>query len=113
MAADMLKNGLLKKEGDKLIVQLPVMKNEVYDKICEMLYNELKELAEAFADNISDDIEKMLLPYVRKDLMSNFIYWDMLMFFMLTGALVYYCWNDYLAQPDDYSKSAAGLYILR
>ncbi len=113
MAADMLKNGLLKKDGDKLIVQLPVMKNEVYDKICEMLYNELKELAEEFADNISDDIEKMLLPYVRKDLMSNFIYWDMLMFFMLTGALVYYCWNDYLAQPDDYSKSAAGLYILR
>lgn len=112
IAADLLKNGLLKKVDSKLIVQLPVMKRESYEKICELLYYELKELAEEFADRVSEGVEKMLFPYVRKDLMSNFVHWDMQMFFQLTGALFHYCWNDYLAKPDDYSTSAAGLYIL-
>lgn len=112
IAAELLKNGLLKKEDSKLIVQLPVMKRESYEKICELLYYELKELAEEFADRVSEGVEKKLFPYVRKDLMSNFIHWDMQMFFQLTGALFHYCWNDYLAKPDDYSISAAGLYIL-
>ena len=112
MAAEFLKNGLLKKDGNKLIVCLPVMKHSVYEKICETIYFELEKLAEEFANSVSNEIEKMLLPYVRKDLMSNFIYWDMLMFFQLTGALAEHCWDKALAQPEDYSKSAAGLYIL-
>ncbi|MBQ7782397.1 MAG: sigma-70 family RNA polymerase sigma factor, partial [Oscillospiraceae bacterium] len=90
MAADMIKNGLLKMENGRLMVQFPVMKYEIYEKICEMLYYELKDLADEFADRISENVEKMLLPYVRKDLMSNFIYWDMRMFFQQTGALFYH-----------------------
>ena len=77
-----------------------------------MLYYELKDFADEFADRISENVEKMLLPYVRKDLMSNFIYWDMRMFFQQTGALFYHCRNDHLKLPEDYSHSAAGLYIL-
>lgn len=115
IAAELLKNGLLKKADSSLIVQLPIMKRETYEKICEMIYNEIKALAEEFADSISNGVEKMLLPYVRRDLMSSFIHWDMQMFFQPTGTLFYYCRNDrsdILAIPDDYSTSAAGLYIL-
>lgn len=112
IAAELLKNGLLKKVDSKLIVQFPVMKREIYEKICELLYYELKELAKEFADRVSEGVEKMLFPYVRRDLMSNFVHWDMQMFFQLTGALFHHCWNDYLTKPDDYSTSAAGLYIL-
>lgn len=113
IAADLLKNGLLKKTEKGLTVQLPVMKREIYEKICEMLYRELQELAGEFADTVSEGVKKMLLPYVRKDLMSNFVHWDMQMFFQPTGALFYHCWNNCLAKPDDYSTSAAGLYILK
>ena len=81
--------------------------------ICNLISTEIKDLAEQYADKVSAGVEKILLPYVRKDLMSNFIHWDMQIFFKQLGALFYYGWNDYLAEPEDYSKSAAGLYILR
>ncbi len=112
MAADFLKNGLLKKENDRLIVQLPILRREIFNEICDLIYAEVKSLAEEFADKVGAGVEKILLPYVRKDLMSNFIHWDMLMFFRRTDSLFRYGWDKALAQPEDYSKSAAGLYIL-
>jgi len=112
MAADFLKNGLLKKENDKLIVQLPIIRREVFNEICDLIYNEVKLLAEEFADKVGASVEKILMPYVRKDLMSNFIHWDMSVFFQRTDTLFRYGWDRALAQPKDYSRSAAGLYIL-
>ncbi len=112
MAADFLKNGLLKKEDDKLIVQLPVIKREIFNEICDLIYEEIKPLAEEYADKAGESIEKILLPYVRKDLMSNFIHWDMLALFQRTDTLFRYGWDKHLAQPEDYSTSAAALYII-
>lgn len=113
MAADFVKNGLLKKGNDKLIVQLPILKREIFNEICDLIYDEIKPIAEEFADKVSAEIEKILLPYVRKDLMSNFIHWDMSVLFQRTDTLFRYGWDKALAQPEDYSKSAAGLYIIR
>lgn len=113
MAADFVKNGLLKKENNKLIVQLPILRREIFNKICDLIYDEIKPIAEEFANKVSTGIEKMLIPYVRKDLMSNFIHWDMSVIFQRTGTLFRYGWDKALAQPEDYSKSAAGLYIIR
>lgn len=113
MAAEFLKNGLLKKENDRLIVRLPIFKREIYGEIYHLISTEIKPLAEEFADKVSTNVEKLLLPYVRKDLMSNFIHWDMRVFLKQTGSLFYYGWGKSLTKPEDYSKSAAGLYILR
>lgn len=112
MAAEFLKRGLLRRSGDELIVQLPVISSKTLGTIKGIISSEMKELAYEYADIVGEGLEKRLLPYVRKDLMSNFIYWDMQMFFQQTGALFAYGWNEYLAQPEDYSKSAAGLYIM-
>ena len=111
-AAEFLKNGLLKKESDKLIVQLPIMKIEVHSKIWCMLRDELTPLAEEYADFVSGKVEEILLPYVRRDLMSNFVHWEMSQFFEPKNELFYYGWDKHLAQPEDYSTSAAGLYII-
>ena len=78
-----------------------LIRDEIYGFACE------------YADIISQGIEEKLLPYVRKDMMSNFVYWDMHMFFKPTGILFHYGWDDLLEQPEDYSKSAAGLYIMK
>lgn len=112
MAADFIKNGLLKKENDRLIVSLPIFRREIYNQICELVSEKIKPIAEEYADKVAKGVEKMLLPYVRKDLMSNFIHWDMQMFFQQTSSLFYYGWDKSLLQPEDYSKSATGLYIL-
>ncbi|MGN0633766.1 MAG: hypothetical protein ACI4JW_07830 [Oscillospiraceae bacterium] len=94
---------------DYLIWILCVAASNCFGKASKEHY--LEKYKGKFADRVSEGVEKMLFPYVRKDLMSNFIHRDMQMFFQLTGALFYHCWNDYLAKPDDYSTSAAGLYI--
>lgn len=112
-AADFLKNGLLKKDGAKLIVQIPIWKNSVFEQMEGLIRDEIYGFACEYADIISQGIEEKLLPYVRKDMMSNFVYWDMHMFFKPTGILFHYGWDDLLEQPEDYSKSAAGLYIMK
>jgi len=113
MAAEFLKNGLLKKEDNRLSVQLPIFNQETHQKIQDILREELKEIAEEYVELISEGIKEILLPYVRKDLMSCFVNWDMHCFFEPKRALFYYGWNDFLAQPEDYSTSAAGLYIIK
>lgn len=112
-AADFLKNGLLKKEGERLIVQLPIFNREVYDELRSIVKSEIEGLAREYANIIGEGVEKRLMPYVRKDVMSNFLYWDMRMFFKIIGALFHYGWDKHLALPEDYSRSAAGLYLIK
>lgn len=111
-AAEFLKNGLLEKEGERLIVQLPIFSKEVRGKMFDIVRAEMKELAGKYADTVGEGIEKRLMPYVRKDLLSNFLNWDMRMFFQVIGGLFWYGWDKHLALPEDYSRSAAGLSLL-
>lgn len=111
-AADFLKNGLLEKEGDKLTVQMPIFSRAVHNEFCEIIMTEIEGLAAEYANIIGGEVENRLMPYVRKDMMSNFLHWDMRMFFQITGALFHYGWDKHLALPEDYSRSAAGLYLI-
>ena len=113
MAAGLQKNGLIRKVKNKWIVQIPIFSREVYNKIDGLIMEKMKDIAEAYADQVSQEVAQILLPYVRKDLLSNFAHWDMRIFLQQMGALFYYGWDTQLAQPDDYSCSAAGLYIIR
>lgn len=115
MVAEFIKNGLVKKTEDGLKVLLPIFKREIFLEICEIVKEAIGDFAFEFSEIVSDKVENLLLPYVRKDLMSNFIYWDMRMFFQPITYLFYYGMyeSDYLAIPEDYARSAAGLYILR
>lgn len=112
-AADFLNKGILKKDGDRLVVQLPIFTRTIERKIWRLVYDAMAELALEYAEIVGNAVEEMLLPYVRKDLMSNFIHWDMRMFFQGIGELFYYGWDSVLEQPEDYERSAAGLYIVK
>lgn len=111
-AARFLEHGLLKKENGGLRVRLPIMGREKgYNTIWWLIREEIEGYAREYADLVGAGVEERLLPYVRKDLMSNFIYWDMYSFFQNTGGLFWYGWSEALALPEDYGKSAAGLSI--
>ena len=115
MVAEFIKNGLVKKEQDSFRVMLPIVDSKVALDIQCMINDALHQLSEEYARLVCEQVEAMLLPYVRKDLMSNFIHWDMGMFFQPTSYLFYYGLqeSDYLAKPEDYSCSAAGLVIIK
>ncbi len=111
-AAQMLERGLLKKERDGFAVQLPIFSKDTYNKIAAMIRDATQDLAYAYADLVGEAVENELLPYVRRDQMSNFIHWDMTMFFRQLDSLFYYGWDTVLAQPEDYGTSAAGLCVI-
>ncbi len=113
MAAQLQINGLLRKENDKLIVQMPIFEREIYNQVDQLIVKNMKDIAHAYADKVGQAVAEILLPYVRKDLLSNFAHWDMRIFLQQMGALFYYGWDTQLAQPVDYSRSAAGLYIIK
>ncbi len=114
-AAKFIEHGLLKKYDGGLKVMLPLINRDVFDIITTLIENAVRKDAEEFSDCVGERVEKILLPYVRKDLMSNFIHWDMRMFFQPTGYLFYYGAEeeDVLYKPEDYEHSAVGLFITR
>lgn len=115
MAAVFIKNGLLEKTDNGLKVMLPIFSRETcYSRIQGIVSEALRDTADEFQKIIGKKAEEILLPYVRKDLMGNFIYWDMLQFFQPIGYLFYYGMyeSECLAIPEDYSRSAAGLCII-
>jgi len=114
-AAQMISRGLLEKDGNGLRVMIPVIDRKVSDEIHALIKNVIQSDAEEFAGLVGSEVEKTLLPYVRKDLMSNFIHWDMRMFFQPMKEMFYYGMHksDDLLIPKDYSRSAAGLYIMK
>ncbi len=113
--AEFIKNGLLKKTENGLEVQLPVFTSEVHAEIRRLVKEALHDVICEYATLIGSEIEQMLLPYVRKELMSTFVHWDMSVFFGCGGSLFYYGMkeSDDLLLPEDYSRSAAGLYLLK
>lgn len=115
IVAEFIKNGLVEKVGNELKVLLPIFTREVFAKITDLVREAVRDIAYEFSDIVAEKVEKLLLPYVRKDLMSNFIYWDMKMFFQPIPSLFYYgiYESKYLEIPENYECSAAGLYILR
>ncbi len=114
-AAQMIRRGLLEKDRNGLRVTIPIIDQKTVEKIHALIENVIRNDAEEFAGLVSSEIEKILLPYVRKDLMSNFIHWDMRMFFQPLNELFYYGMHksDDLMIPKDYARSAAGLYIMK
>lgn len=61
--------------------------------------------------------EKLLLSPAKGKYLSNCCVFPkqsyMRMFFQITGALFHYGWDKHLALPEDYSRSAAGLYLMK
>lgn len=114
IAADFIKNGILTKTDSGLKVMMPIFSTEVSHKIDEMIQKAVEPIAKETVELIADKVEKILLPYVRKDLMSNFIHWDMRMFFQPINVVMYYGLyeSDYLSKPEDFERSAAALWLM-
>ncbi len=114
-AAVFIEHGLVKKTENGLKVLIPIMSNDVYAKITEIIRKNIKPLAEEYGKEAGGVFVDMLLPYVRKDLISNFLYWDVGTRMQEIPALFYYGIEEgkTLKLPQDYSRSAAGLLLTK
>lgn len=112
--AELLKNGLLVRTNYGLRVTLPIMNRNTANAIIEIIRTAVSPIAEEYEKFVTEKIEKIILPYVRRDLMSNFIHWDMQMFLQPTRILFYYGLyeSEYLSRPENFHTSAAALWII-
>jgi hypothetical protein len=112
-AAFFISKGVIIKDGEKLIVNIPIMTYECDDKIRHWFSDLLQPLVEKYVDNVSAMAEKIIRPLIREDLLEEYAHWILGgVFFPLSYV---FHWAMYegktLAMPEDYSKSAAGLYL--
>lgn len=112
-AAAFIEHGLVRKTENGLKVMVPIMSNDVYAKITEIIRKNIKPLAEEYGREAGEAFIDALAPYVRKDLMSNFLYWDIRTCMQQMPALFYYGIEEgkTLKLPQDYTRSAAGLLL--
>jgi hypothetical protein len=109
-----IKFGILTKDAEGFHSAIPVFPVDAFEALEKIISDAVKPLSEEYADLVSSRVEKLLLPFVRRDLMYNFITWDMRVFFQPINELLWYGMNDgkSLVLPGDYSRSCAGLYIV-
>lgn len=114
-AAAFIEHGLAKKTENGLKVLIPIMSDDVYVKITEIIHKNIEPLADEYGREAGAVFIDSLLPYVRKDLMSNFLYWDVRTRMQEIPALFYYGIEEgkSLKLPEDYTRSAAGLLLTR
>lgn len=113
MAAGLIAKGILSRTKTGLAVELPVFREKIWDEIENRIGKAVAPLAEKYEREITEGVEKILLPCIRKDLLENFVYWDMRMFLQPTCYVYYYAFQEakILPEPADFSRSAAGLWI--
>lgn len=113
-AAFLITKNIVIKTSEGLKVNIPVMNREVFNHIKEILADITEPIAKEFEQAAALELEKLLLPYVRKDLTEEFVHWTMLVLLSTIEFLFTYAFNnDILQKPDNYDNSAAGLWIIK
>ena len=112
-AAFLLECGILKKQDGGLKVMLPIFTSEQHGRKYDILEAVIKDIACDYVDAVTPGIEKILLPYIRKDLMGVFVRCDIWFFLFATSKLYYYGWDKTLTIPESFENSAAGLYLVK
>ena len=112
-AANLISKGVIVKDGERLNIMIPFMTAECEGKIADCCEELLQPLVEKYTDKISRMADEIILPYIRDDLMEEYAHWIMAGFFNPQPYIYYWALNEgkTLAIPDDYSKSAAGVYL--
>lgn len=114
MAADFISKGLLSKTDTGYHVEIPIVPNKVWKEMIELIGTTVAPLAESYEKTVTKALDNTLLPYVRKDLMEDFVHWNMQMLLQPTGQVFHYALHEkkILITPDSWDSSAAGLWMV-
>lgn len=114
---EMLKHGVLigdKKNGYK--PGIPIINTKARKEINSILENALKPFAVEISNILCERIEKILLPlmYDRKERVAQFYIFWLNTYFGMTKEFFWYGMNKGGFEiPEDYTKSAAAMYLLK
>ncbi len=108
--AELIEKGYAEKRGEGIYLTMPVMTVDARDEICVYLGKALTPLAEKYTKLLSALCDRMILPHVREDLLSEYANRYMSNAFFTVNFAFYYGMHEgkTLAIPEDYNRSAAG-----
>lgn len=114
MAAIFISNGLLTKTDTGYHVEIPIIPNKVWKEMYKLIETTVAPLAVSYEKAVTKTLENTLLPYVRKDLMEDFIHWNMQILLQPTGQVFYYALHEekVLTTSDFWDNFAAGLWLV-
>ncbi|MCL2404064.1 MAG: RNA polymerase sigma factor [Defluviitaleaceae bacterium] len=112
-AANLISMGAIVKDDNKLKVMVPIIPAECIEKIQTSFEDLLQPLVEKYTNKISRMADEFLLPYIRDDLIEEYAHYVLRMYFWILPYAMYWAVHEgkTLAIPEDYSKTAAGVYI--
>jgi RNA polymerase sigma factor (sigma-70 family) len=114
-AAELIENGVIIKDGEKLNVMIPFMTAEIENTIRDCFEDLLQPLVEKYTDKITTIVNELILPHVREDLMEEYAHCVLGSFFTMLPCAMY--WAAYegktLPIPEDFLKSAAGIVMIQ
>ena len=111
-----VEHGVAVKNGDNYKGLVPVFSQEVFNQLENLIRREITPIAKEIAENCGSQVEKLLVPTMKgvKEREDQFyVYWFS-QFLDPLCELIWYGMNvEGLKIPEDYKKSAAGIYILK
>lgn len=111
----MVEHGVAKKTGNIYKGLVPFFKHEVYLKLQNIISKEITPIAKEIAESIGSKVEELLLPTMKgvKERLDQFYLIWLGCFLDPLNMLIWYGMNEEgLKIPEDYSKSAAGIYVM-
>ena len=112
-AATLLEKGYIEKREDGLYLALPVVSTKTTRKIYSYFEEKCATLSEKYMNAISALADRMIMPNIREDLLSEYVESFMLSSFWMLSSVLYYAIHEgkTLALPEDYERSAASTVI--
>lgn len=114
-AANLIRRDYLHKKDGGLYLSVPVMSYDCKAKLHRILSDATASLALKYVGVVAQAGERILMPWVRKDLIEEFAHWSMENAFFPIGYIYYYGMNSTpptLEIPDDYANSSDAVCIL-
>lgn len=112
-AAHLVSKGFLTSRNGGLYLNVPVLADPAAGKIETLFADALREIACEMVADLVKVADENLLPYVRKELMEEYVNYVMLLAFDCVSELFWYAMNEGhdLEIPKDFSTSAAGVAV--
>ena len=112
--AEFIKRGYLKEKDGGLYPTMPIVPWRINREITNLAIEFCDEVAEKYVDKINKISEETLLPYIRKDLLEEYVNWVLPGNFFTIQYLYGYAMSDNtsdLAIPEDYDNTSLATYL--
>lgn len=113
LLSNLLENGLAEKRKDGYYPTVVIFESKQVKYLLKLFREQILPVAEKYASQLAEKIDKYLLPEVRGDLLEQYYNYVVNIFLMPTSNMMWWAKTKHLfAEPKDPDRSGQGMYIV-